>query len=108
VAAYGTALVTDKPQSPHRDIARITGEIYFAFGADDELTPPATIAAVREELERHRVRHELETFVGAGHAFMMPGKASSYRPAAAEEVWRKGFALLGQVEQREQLVPAEA
>lgn len=108
VSAYGTALVTDKPDSPHRDIPRITGEVYLAFGADDELTPPATIETVGHELEDHEVRHEIETFPGCGHAFMMPGKASSYRPAAAEEVWRKGFALLERVEQRENLLPAEA
>jgi len=108
VSAYGTALVTDKPDSPHRDIGRITGEMYLAFGGDDDLTPPETIDAVRREFEAHDIAHEIETLAGCGHAFMMSSNPATYRQAAAEEVWRKGFELLERVQERENLVAAKA
>jgi carboxymethylenebutenolidase len=97
ISAYGTALATDKPNSPHLEIAKVKGEFYLAFGAEDELTPPAMIEAVRKELRANNIPHEIEIFAGCGHAFMMPGKLSSYRHDASEEIWRKSFALLNRI-----------
>lgn len=97
VSVYGTALVTDKPDSPHLRVGDIRGDIRFAFGGDDELTPPSMIDTLRESLEEAGVTHSIETFAGAGHAFMMPGKPSSYRHDAAEAVWERSLAAFARL-----------
>ena len=40
---HGTQLVNDKPDSPHRFVDRMRGEIYCGFAEKDDLAPPPTI-----------------------------------------------------------------
>ena len=40
---HGTRLVSDKPDSPHRFVDRMRGEIYCGFAEKDDLAPPSTI-----------------------------------------------------------------
>src|ERR1043165_4361740 len=40
---HGTSMVSDAPDSPHRSVGKIRGEIYCGFGERDPFTPPATI-----------------------------------------------------------------
>ncbi len=96
-SVYGTALVTDQPGSPHRDVPRIRGEVYLAFGANDDLTPPPVIDTLREQFDQSGIKHETQVFDGCGHAFMMPGKTSTYRHEAAEAVWAKSLALFSRL-----------
>jgi carboxymethylenebutenolidase len=80
------------PDSPHFDIARITGEIYFGFGAVDPIVPSENWDAVREEVKRHGTRARIDIHPDAEHGFMLPGLW--YQAAAAEACWQATFEVL--------------
>jgi carboxymethylenebutenolidase len=74
VAAAGIhpgALVTDKPDSPHLDLARVSGELYFAFAEIDRSATPELVDRFRDELHRNRVRGVVERVPGVAHGFAM-------------------------------------
>jgi dienelactone hydrolase len=51
VAAAGIhpgALINDKPDSPHYDLAGVRGELYFAFAEIDRSATPELVARVRD------------------------------------------------------------
>jgi carboxymethylenebutenolidase len=74
VAAAGIhpgALVTDKPDSPHLDLASVSGELYFAFAEIDRSATPELVDRFRDELHRNRVRGVVERLPGVAHGFAM-------------------------------------
>jgi carboxymethylenebutenolidase len=81
-AMHPSGLVTDQPDSPHRGISRIKGELYFGLGGDDFLTPPPVIAAVEEELKKANLTYTIDITPGATHGFALKGRAESYNPEA--------------------------
>jgi carboxymethylenebutenolidase len=101
VAAAGIhpgALINDKPDSPHHDLANVTGELYFAFAEIDRTATPELVDQFREELHRHRVRGIVERLPGVAHGFAM-ADLPVYNHDAAErhfertlDVWRRNLA----------------
>jgi carboxymethylenebutenolidase len=87
-------LVTDAPDSPHLGCKDVAAELYLSYGEVDQVAPPATIPAVREELERHGVRVEFDVHAGADHGFMFPG-SHAYSEEAAERSWERTLDLFG-------------
>jgi len=85
-------VVTDTPESPHRDVADIRGTIYIAAADEDSSFTPEQRAILSEALDAAHVAYELELFVGARHGFAVPDHAV-YNEAAAEEQWERVFAL---------------
>ena len=98
VAAAGIhpgALVTDAPDSPHRELAKVRGELYFAFAENDRTATPENIEQFRQELERNHVRGVVERLPGTTHGFAM-ADLPVYDPQAAErhfertlDLWRR-------------------
>jgi carboxymethylenebutenolidase len=76
-------LVTDAPDSPHHDIAKIRGETYFGCGEKDGLTPPEVIDTLQQTLDSTGVRGEIEIYPGAEHGFAVAG-GRAYLPEASE------------------------
>jgi carboxymethylenebutenolidase len=101
VAAAGihpSALVTDKPDSPHLDLAGVRGELYFAFAEIDRAATPENIERFREELEAQGVRGVVETLPGVAHGFAM-ADLPVYDEQATErhfertlDLWRRSLA----------------
>jgi carboxymethylenebutenolidase len=100
VAAAGIhpgALVTDKPDSPHHDLANVRGELYFAFAEIDRSATPALVDQFREELHRHRVRGIVERLPGVAHGFAMADLPVYNRDAAEHhfertlDLWRRNL-----------------
>lgn len=85
-------LVTDAPESPHRDASEIRGSIYIAAADED----PSFTAEQRETLgralEAARVDYTMEFFAGARHGFAVPDH-TAYDEAAAERQWERVVAL---------------
>jgi carboxymethylenebutenolidase len=90
---HPSRLVTDEPDSPHLGVDRIQGALYLGYGENDQVTPPPTIQAMREQLEQHGVAHRIEVMPGAEHGYTMPGMPA-YNRDAAERAWAGTLELL--------------
>ena len=101
VAAAGIhpgALITDKADSPHHDLATVRGELYFAFAEIDRTATAELVDEFREELRRNRVRGVVERLPGVAHGFAM-ADLPVYDHDAAEhhfertlDLWRRNLA----------------
>jgi carboxymethylenebutenolidase len=100
VAAAGIhpgALITDKPDSPHHDLAGVRGELYFAFAETDRSATAELVDQFREELRLHRVRGVVERLPGTAHGFAMADLPVYNRDAAERhfertlDLWRRNL-----------------
>ncbi|MFM7120522.1 MAG: dienelactone hydrolase family protein, partial [Gammaproteobacteria bacterium] len=86
---HGVRLCTEAVDSPHRDAARIRGELYFGCAETDEWAPPAMIDALGEALTAAGTRHRIEWYPGTPHGFVFPERKPVYQQAAAERNWER-------------------
>jgi carboxymethylenebutenolidase len=90
---HGTRLVTDKPDSPHRQIDRMRGEIYCGFAEHDELAPPSTIGALAELFKsRGNVKYNAIVHPRTEHGYALPDRDIFDKPAANRD-WENIFAM---------------
>lgn len=101
VAAAGIhpgALINQKPDSPHHDLARVRGELYFAFAEIDRTATAELVDQFREELRKNRVRGVVERMPGVAHGFAMADLPVYDRDAAEHhfertlDLWRRNLA----------------
>jgi carboxymethylenebutenolidase len=92
------ALVTDQPDSPHLELADVSGEIYFAFAETDQSATAENVDLFRAEMERVGVAGVVERLPATTHGFAM-ADLPVYDEAAAErhfertlELWRRSLA----------------
>jgi carboxymethylenebutenolidase len=90
---YGARLVTDRPDSPHRMLPEVRGELYFACAEIDKYAPRPEIDALETHLEAAGRRYRLEWYPGAEHGFAFPQRAGIYHKPSAERHWARLFAL---------------
>ena len=94
-AIHPGALFTDKPDSPHHDLAAVRGELYVAFAEIDRTATPESVEGFREEMRKHGVKGSVERISGATHGFAMADLAMYDRDAAEKhfektlELWRR-------------------
>lgn len=93
VSCYGVGIVSRKPDAPHLLAPNVRGEMFFAFAEKDEYVPDDIIPTLREILDKHSVRYEIETYPGTEHGFCFPERGGVYKESAAEDVWRRSFEL---------------
>lgn len=100
VAAAGIhpgALINDKPDSPHHDLAGVRGELYFAFAEIDRTATAELIDQFREELRKNEVRGVVERIPGVAHGFAMADLPVYNREAAEHhfertlDLWRRNL-----------------
>jgi carboxymethylenebutenolidase len=84
---YGTRMVTDADDSPHKLIGNIQGELYLGFAAHDPYVEDAVVPALVEALDRSNIVYTLETHPSTEHGFCFPQRPG-YVEAAAESVWQ--------------------
>ncbi len=89
---HGGRLVTDAPDSPHRQIAKIDAEAYFGWADKDPVAPLTHMTAIAEALKARGLPHRIELHDGALHGFTFPERYC-YHKRAAELVWARLFAL---------------
>jgi carboxymethylenebutenolidase len=68
--------------------SKISGKIICLFGAKDAHIPMSQVDAVRAELEKQKIRHEVVVYPNADHGFFCDQRAS-YDKASAEDAWAK-------------------
>lgn len=96
---HGANMATDAPDSPHRWIARLRCESYFACAEIDKWAPPADVAKLEQALQASGLPHRVEWYPQAEHGFVFPQRAVYHR-ASAERHWERLFALFGRTLQR--------
>jgi len=91
------ALVSDKADSPHHDLAGVKGEVYFAFAEIDRSATPELVDRFREEVEAQGVAGVVERIPGVAHGFAM-ADLPVYDHDAAErhfertlDLWRRSL-----------------
>jgi carboxymethylenebutenolidase len=88
---HGAWFVTDKPDSSHKNVGNVKGELYFAWAKDDETAPPEDRAKMESALDAARLRYRIESY-DALHGFAVPGHPK-YDRAASERHWERVHAL---------------
>jgi carboxymethylenebutenolidase len=90
---HGTRLVSDKPDSVHRLVDRMRGEVYCGFAEHDDLAPPATIATLAGLFkEQAGVRYRSIVHSGTEHGYALPDR-DIFAKAAANRDWENIFAM---------------
>lgn len=90
---FGTRMITDAEDSPHKLIGRLRGEVYFGFAEHDYALPLPKAHEFIALLKQHcRARWEAEIHAGAHHGYSFPGR-EVYHEHAAERSWTKIFAM---------------
>ena len=88
---HGGNLATDKPDSPHLFVGRITGRVYVAGAVEDASFPEEQRNRLERALTEAGVDHLVETYP-ARHGFAVPD-LPSFDQAAAERHWAALFRL---------------
>jgi carboxymethylenebutenolidase len=90
---HGTSLVSDAPDSPHRFVENMRGEIYCGFGERDPYAPPSTretlaklFAGCADVTYRHIVH------AGAEHGYALPDR-DIFDKASYNRDWEHIFAM---------------
>ncbi|NVN87870.1 MAG: dienelactone hydrolase family protein [Rhodopseudomonas sp.] len=89
---YGTHLMTDADDSPHRTAKNASGELYFACAEIDRWAPLEMVEPLRAALKADGVDAEVELYPGVHHGFAFP-KRPVYDKEAAERHWERLLAL---------------
>ena len=89
---HGGNLATDKPDSPHLYVGKITGRVYVAGAIEDASFPDEQKQRLEKALTDAGVNHLVETYAGARHGFAVPD-LPAFDLAAAERHWEALFRL---------------
>jgi carboxymethylenebutenolidase len=89
---HGGNLATEAPDSPHRLVGQVKGELYFGHADQDRIMPPEDIARLDGALQAAKVRYQSELYHGALHGYTMPD-LPAYNKAAEDRHWERLLAL---------------
>ncbi len=88
VSLYGTRIVTDKHDSPHKLIPHMKGAAYLGFAAHDPYVEDFVIPDITPLLEQNsNLDAHVETHAETEHGFCFPQRPQ-YKADAAERVWQ--------------------
>ncbi len=81
---------------PGQDYGTTRGQVLIMHGTADNAISMKEFAALAEELEDAKVKHEMITYSGAPHAFTV-FDSDRYREDADRKSWRRFLEFLGEV-----------
>ncbi|MFV8127074.1 dienelactone hydrolase family protein [Streptomyces syringium] len=84
-------LVTDAPDSPHRDIPKLAAEVHLGL-AENDMTPE-TIGELRQTLDAAGVTYTTEVYPGTLHGFTM-ADTDAFDPSGLRRHWDRLLPLL--------------
>jgi len=96
---HGVRLHTDRPDSPHRNLAAGRAELYVGVAEHDDYAPAEMIDRLAAALAESGVPHRVEVYPGTGHGFVFPER-DTYDEAAAERHWERLLDLFRRTLQR--------
>ncbi len=92
VSLHGGFLVTDGPDSPHRQLPRIKARLYFGHAVEDASMTAAQIHTLEAALRDWHGAFQSETYEGALHGWTVPGRPI-YNELQAERAFEKQVEL---------------
>jgi len=90
---HGANMVTEHDDSPHRVLARVRCESYFACAEVDKWAPPEHIRELQAALQASGAPHRVEWYPKCEHGFVFPQRAGAYDLQGAERHWERLYAL---------------
>lgn len=90
---HGGHLVTPDPDSPHSNIPRVKGELYFGHAVQDDSMTPDAVEKLNDTLKGWGGKYQSEVYEGARHGWTVPGR-DVYDEKQAERHYEKLFGLL--------------
>jgi carboxymethylenebutenolidase len=91
---HGANMVTEDADSPHKLVAKVKCESYFACAETDKWAPKSDIDILEQALKEAKVPHRIEWYPGAEHGFVFPLRGAIYHKPSAERHWERLFDLL--------------
>ncbi len=89
---YGTWLVSEAEESPHRSFGQVTGELYIACAEHDALAPLPMVEELQGWFKQVGIAGEIEMYPEVHHGFAFPQRWCYDKPAA-ERHWERLLAL---------------
>ena len=89
---HGGGLVTDRPDSPHLLVEKMTAHYLFAIAENDDQRQPEAKDVLRETFDAAGLPAEIEVYEGAMHGWCPPD-TPVYHEAQAERAWSRLLAL---------------
>ena len=89
---HGGGLVTDRPNSPHLLVPKMSAHYLFAIAANDDERQPEAKDVLREAFAKAELPAEIEVYEGAMHGWCPPD-SRVYNEAQAERAWGRLIAL---------------
>lgn len=89
---HGTALISERDDSPHHLAQRFRGELYCGFAERDPHAPPAMIEALGTLLKDCPLTYRHEIHRGAEHGYALPNR-DIHDKRAANRDWELIFAM---------------
>jgi carboxymethylenebutenolidase len=90
---HGANMVNEDANSPHKLVAKVKCESYFACAETDKWAPRSDIDILERALEDAKVPHRIEWYPGAEHGFVFPLRAGIFHKPSAERHWERLFDL---------------
>ncbi len=90
---HAGGLVTDAPDSPHRNVGQVQAELYFGFADNDQSMTTEHIAELERALDDAGIAYRTDVYEGAAHGYTM-ADMPVYHEGAAERHYDELFALL--------------
>jgi carboxymethylenebutenolidase len=78
-----------KPRAPLDAVSALSCPFLGLFGADDALIPVSDVEELERRLAKTGHPYAVHLYPGAGHAFMNDTRPEMYRPAVAQDAWRR-------------------
>jgi carboxymethylenebutenolidase len=85
---HGGKLVTDTPDSPHRQLPRVKARLYFGHAVNDRSMTRERIAILEQALRDWHGAFESETYEGTRHGWTVPGR-DVFNELQAERAFEK-------------------
>ena len=82
--------------SPDIPLKNLAAPILYIYGEEDGWITKADVQRLRDALRKYNKQGEVKTYPGAPHAFFNDTRKDVYRPAAAEDAWKRVLAFFRQ------------
>jgi len=89
---HGGFLVTDKPNSPHKQLPPVKARLYFGHAIEDQSATPEQVAILEEALRNWHGAFQSEVYEGARHGWTVPDQPV-YNELQAERAFEKEVEL---------------